>query len=403
MLFTKSLIKTNPTAKGDSVNYDLILKAGLVHQVSAGLYDFLPAAKRVLNNIEGIIKQEMDSTGAVQISMPIMQPSKLWMQSGRWDIYGEEMFKLEDRKKSGYCLGPTHEELVVEFMRSIITSHKDLPVTVYQFGEKFRDERRPRGGIVRARQFTMKDAYSFGRDAQDLDEAYGNMRIAYQNVFSRVNINAIPTVANPGEMGGGGSEEFLAPSKDGEDRFIIFEDGRAFKEDMIEDAGRYEITKGIEVGHIFKLGTKYSVPLGLNFQDQTNSSVPVVMGCYGIGVSRLLAVIVDQNHDEQGIIWPGEVAPYPLAMVPINYADSKVSAAADDIYHRFQNAGIDVLFDDRDVSPGMKFKDAKLLGMPYCITIGPKGLAGGYVEIEERKTGAKQTVGTDDVLNYFGI
>jgi len=389
--------KRESSKEAESVSHDLSLRAGLVSQTAAGHYTYLPIGKRVLGKIEQIVREEMERAGALEIIMPIMQPATLWQESGRWDVYGEEMFKLKSRTDRAFCLGPTHEELIVDLVRTHLRLYKELPFTLYQFGTKFRDERRARGGLLRAKEFLMKDAYSFDAAESGLDESYQCMRGAYLRILERVGINAIPTIADPGEMGGSISEEFIAPSLAGEDKIIIDDSGLARKlEDFQGKVDEQRIQNGIEICHIFKLGTRYSTAMKLNFLQESGEYKPVVMGCYGFGVSRCIPTIIEQHHDEKGIIWPHEVAPFAGVIIPIQYDKYEVKKISHDIYEMSQIQGIDILLDDRDLSPGVKFKDADLLGMPFKLIVSERGLASGTVEYE-RRDGIKEKLPVDNL------
>jgi len=358
-----------PIRGAESISHDLALRAGLVQQVAAGHYDFLPMGAKVLRKIEGIVREEMNRSGALEVIMPIMQPAALWKESNRWGEYGQEMFTLKNRNDREFCLGPTHEELVVDLVRAKLRTYKELPFTLYQFGTKFRDEARPRGGLLRCREFSMKDAYSFDVDEKGLDQSYQRMRETYLKILQRTGVSAIPTIAATGEMGGKFSEEFMAPSSAGEDEFIVMDDGRALKLDLAGNVDPQKVQKGIEICHIFKLGTRYTSAMGLNFVDSLGQSRTAIMGCYGIGISRMIATIIEQNHDQKGILWPKEVAPFQAAIVPIRYDEEPVRSSSNVLYNLLMGAGIDVLLDDRECSAGVKFKDADLLGIPWKVVV----------------------------------
>ena len=386
----------------ESVSHDLTVRGGLAYLVAAGHYDFLPMGTKVLRKVENIIREEMNRAGAQEILMPIMQPATLWQESGRWEMYGQEMFKLQSRTEREFCLGPTHEELIVDLARAHVKSYKELPFTLYQFGTKFRDEKRPRGGLLRAKEFVMKDAYSFDMTEEGLNESYDKMRDAYLKILKRVGVTAIPTVASTGEMGGSFSEEFMAPSPAGEDKFVVGKDGKARKlEDLAEGVAEGDIEVAIEICHIFKLGTRYSTAMGLTYMDQSGNQHPVIMGCYGIGVSRMLPTVIEQNHDEKGIIWPSEIAPFDAVIIPIRYDKQNVRESADKVYSELLEHGFDVLLDDRDLSPGAKFNDHNLLGIPYKLIIGEKGLKTNTIELERRSDGKKEIVDLSNVVEEF--
>lgn len=397
MKLSNGFIQTRREApkEAQSVSHKLTIRAGIAHQISAGHYGMLPLGNLILRKIESIIKEEMDAINAIEIRLPVMQPAELWRESGRWDVYGGEMFKLKNRKEHEYCLGPTHEELIVELVRSRVQGSKDFPFTLYQFGTKFRDEKRPRGGLLRTKEFIMKDAYSFDHDQRGLDESYQRMRSAYLRIVKRVGIRAIRVSADTGEMGGQSSEEFMALTSAGEERFTIIGEGIGEKvRDSTESA---DIQNGVEICHIFKLGTRYSQKMGLSV-DTANGPRLIEMGCYGIGVSRMLPVIIEQHHDERGIIWPRSVAPFEAVILTIQGDRVEVRNAAEELH---QKLGPSVaLYDDRSESPGVKFADADLIGIPDRFIIGPKGLENGVVQYE-RRGGGKANLSLDNVLEDY--
>ena len=397
MEYSKGFIYTRREAPKDaiSVSHKLTVRAGIAHQVSAGHYGMLPLGTKVLQKIENIIREEMEAIGVIEVKLPVMQSAELWQKSGRWNIYGEEMFKLKNRQGREYCLGPTHEELVVELVKSQAQKAKGFPFTLYQFGTKFRDEKRPRGGLLRTKEFIMKDAYSFDYDQAGLDESYQRMRKAYLRILDRIGISAVPIPATAGEMGGQSSEEFLAITPAGEDRFIVLENGTGMKvEDSAESA---DIQTGIEICHIFKLGTRYTQKLEL-LTDTSEGLRPIQMGCYGIGVSRILPIIIEQHHDDKGIIWPRSVAPFETTIITIQENDPEVSRIANKIYREL---GPSVLYDDRNESPGVKFTDADLIGIPDRLIIGPKGLSRNIIEYE-RRGGGKRELPLDNIIKAYG-
>lgn len=398
MRFSKGFLRTKRevSKEAKSVSHQLTLKAGLAHQVSAGHYSILPLGNRVLQKIESIIREEMDAVGCLEITLPIMQPSELWIESGRWEVYGEEMFKLKNRKGHEYCLGPTHEELVVELVKNQMRGNSDFPFTLYQFGTKFRDEKRARGGLLRTREFSMKDAYSFDVNQNGLDESYEAMRAAYLRIVNRLKIEAVRVAADTGEMGGQSSEEFIALTSAGEDRIMITGDG--IGEKAGESTESSDIQTGAEIGHIFKLGTRYSEKMGL-FIDTIDGRKPVEMGCYGIGVSRMLPVIIEQHHDDKGIIWPRSVAPYEAIVIPVQQDDPEVRRVAEELYFKLGSSS--ALYDDREESAGTKFHDANLLGIPDRFIIGQRGLQKGVIEYESR-SGNRTEIVLGNFLEEYG-
>lgn len=546
MRLSKSFISTLRETPKDAItpSHQLMLRAGLVRQSASGLYTYLPFGYKAIQKAINIVREEMDKASALELSLSILQPSSLWKKSGRWEQYGKEMMRLKDRKDNFLCIGPTHEEMITDLISQTVRSYKQLPVTLYQIKSKFRDEIRPRFGIIRSREFTMKDAYSFDVDEQGLDESYKKMYEAYKKIFSRCGLDFEIVEADPGLMGGNFSHEFIAPSQNGEDTIIkcakcsyranlemaeglpakavvaggklesikevdtpdistveqlhkslkipvsemiktlIFEidnkepaavlvrgdhevnpaklkrllatnilkmasaeqiekatgapvgfsgpiglkgikivcdssilsgqtylcgankkdkhltgvnPGKDFSADITGDI-RYIIeedscpkcgseisfTKGIELGHIFKLGTKYSVPLQAKFIDKDNKENPIVMGCYGIGIDRIIAVAIEQNHDKDGIIFPTALAPYQVLILPTNYKDEILQKKSDEIYDVLIENGIEVLLDDRDETTGVKFKDAHLLGIPFIVVLGRNFIEKGEIELEIR-------------------
>ncbi|MBT6822484.1 proline--tRNA ligase [archaeon] len=382
-----------------AISHDLSIRAGLMHQVTAGHYDFLPIGTKIVKKVENIVREEMNKAGSQEIIMPIMQPAHLWKKSERWDIYGNEMFKLQNRSKRDFCLGPTHEELIVDLVKNKIKTYKDLHFHLYQITTKFRDEKRPRGGLLRGREFLMKDAYSFDSEQKGLDETYDNIRSAYLKILKRCGVKAIPTYAEAGEMGGQFSEEFMAESPAGEDKFVII-DGKSRKyEDVSDIVNESEVKNGIEICHIFKLGTRYSKPMGLYFSDKNDNRKPVIMGCYGIGVTRMIPTSIEQNHDKKGIIWSKELAPFQASIIPINYQDKDVNRYSQKVYSSLISNGYDVILDDRNLSPGVKFKDSDLIGIPNKLIISKKNINNNQVEYENRTGDQKYMINYENLLH----
>ncbi len=398
MYYSRSLIVTrkNVGAEIESISHALSLKAGLVHQLGSGLYDFLPLGLKILKNIECMVREEMEHIGALEVSFPVVQPLELWKESGRYDTYGDEMLRFKNREGREMCFGPTHEEVVSQCVRDLLDSYKQLPFTLYQVGRKYRDEKRPRHGLIRCREFVMKDAYSFDKDEQGMIESYNKFRIAYKNIFSRMGLRFVSVEANPGEIGGSGSEEFLAYSDSGEDKFFIDNNGKAVKfEEGIAD--NEHVHKGIEIGHIFQLGQTYSKKMHVTFSDEMGKQECPYMGCYGIGISRLIPTLIEQHHDEYGINWPNAIAPYQIIVIPIQNSP-KIYEAAGKIHEELQKNNFQVLFDDRDCTAGVKFKDANLIGIPLKIIVGPSGLEKGIIEIEIRKSQEKIFCRQDEIM-----
>ena len=532
-------------AEAEVVSHQLLLRAGFMRKSTNGMYSYLPLAWRVLKKIENIVREEMDNAGAQEIMMPIMQPAEIWQESGRWGAYGAEMIRLKDRHNREYCLGPTHEEMVTTLIKGDVRSYRQLPMNVYQIQDKFRDERRPRFGLMRSRDFIMKDAYSFDRDEAGLDVSYKSMYDAYTNVFNRCGLTFRPVEADSGAIGGSGSHEFMVIAESGEaeivyctecdyaanvekaemhvieaadeaeleraevetpncktiaevcaflnlpveksvkavayrsekglilcfvrgdhevnevkvintcnvlevemaDESLLVENGtcggymgpvgidpekvmvvvdhsvmqmhnfccgankegyhmvnvnsgRDFTPTFVADirliqegdpcphcGGKVAKARGIEVGQVFKLFTKYSAAMNCTFLDENGKENPMVMGCYGIGVSRTMAACIEQNNDKDGMIWPVAIAPYEVLVVPVNTKDEASTAKAEEIYEVLKKAGVEAVIDDRNERPGVKFKDADLIGYPLRVVVGPKTLAEGNIEVKARKTG----------------
>ena len=557
MRMSRMLMPTLKEVPSDAeiTSHQLMLRAGMIRKMASGIYNQLPMGIRVFRKVEDIIREELNAKGAQEISCALLVPAELWQESGRWDVMGPEMFRLKDRNGRDYCLGPTHEETFTHIVRNEITSYKQLPLNLYQIETKFRDERRPRFGVMRTRNFTMKDAYSFDADQEGLDKSYDDMFDAYTRIFARCELDNSPVQADSGAMGGSASAEFMVKSEVGEDE-IVFCSGcdyaaniekatsvnhEASTEEMKEmseietpnvhtieelqdffkmDAGQFaktliyyadgktvavvvrgdrdvnetkvanaiggavefelasedtikavtgaevgfagpigikadylfidqevvdqrnvivganktgyhiqnanfgrdfegqvgdfrnvqegdkcpkcgqplEIMRGVEVGHIFKLGTKYSESMGATFLDQNGKSQPIIMGCYGIGVERTVAAVIEQHHDENGIIWPLAIAPYHVVVVPVNVKKEEHLENAEKIYKELEAAGVEVLLDDRNERAGFKFKDSDLLGIPMRITVG-KDIVDGKVEFKLRKEADKEIISVDEVLD----
>ncbi len=375
-------LKEVPTGT-EAVSHQLLLRAGLVHMLTSGVYSYLPLGWRVLGKIQGIIREEMNAAGAHELLMPAQHPMEIWQKTGRDKTLEDVMIRFKNKKGASMCLGPTHEEIITDLVKSFVQSYRQLPVTLYQIQTKFRDETRPRFGIVRACEFIMKDAYSFDTNMEGLNKNYAAMYQAYKNVFARCGLKPIIAEADTGAMGGKVSHEFLVPAAIGEDK--------------VRDEHGVE-HQAIEVGHIFQLGTKYTEALGALFLDETGKQHPIIMGCYGIGVSRLIATIIEVHHDDKGIKWPLGVAPFAVEILPVQATDPQAMEVAQRLYDELTKQGIDVLMDDRDESAGRKFNDADLIGIPYRVTIGKRGLQEGKVEIKDRATGVVESVPLEGAL-----
>jgi len=423
------LIRENPS-EAQIASHRLMLRAGMIRQSSAGIYSWLPLGLRVLKKVEAIVREEQDKSGAQEILMPTIQPAELWRESGRYEDYGKEMLRIRDRHEREMLYGPTNEEQLTEIVRATIKSYRDLPKILYHIQWKFRDEIRPRFGVMRGREFLMKDAYSFDLDAAGAKRSYNKMFVAYLRTFARMGLKAIPMRADTGPIGGDLSHEFIFLAETGEsavycDPAWLDADIRAEEVDYEGDiepffqrwSGLYAATderhdpaqcpvpaealvtaRGIEVGHIFYFGTKYSQPMGAVVAGPDGASVPLEMGSYGIGVSRLVGALIEANHDDAGIIWPESVAPFRVGLINLRPGDQRCRQAADDLYAKLRNAGTEVLYDDRDESPGAKFATMDLIGLPDQLVIGPRGLAAGTVELKRRRTGERQEVSPETAL-----
>jgi len=396
MLWSKTFIPTlkEVPAEAESISHQLMLRAGLMRMFSSGIYSYLPLGLKVLVNIEKIIREELNAAGAQELLLPALQTQELWLRSGRDKEIGEVMIRFTDRRGRKLCLGPTHEEVITELVKTHIHSYKQLPLILYQIQTKFRDEIRPRFGVVRACEFIMKDAYSFDRDEAGLDKNYQLMLKAYQRIFKRCGLQFLTVEADPGVMGGKVSHEFMVPAENGEDLIAscpkckttktLAEDSRSLELSCPNCKQPLEKINSIEVGHIFKLGTKYTDVLGAKFLDEKGKLSCVIMGCYGIGVSRLIAAIIEQNHDANGIIWPQEIAPFLVTVITVDVTDKNMSKEALKIYTGLNKENIATLLDDREKPAGVKFKDADLIGIPIQIIIGKETLKNGKIEIKKR-------------------
>ncbi|MGF1476919.1 MAG: proline--tRNA ligase [Geminicoccaceae bacterium] len=418
------LLKESP-AEAQIVSHQLMLRAGMIRQSSAGVYSWLPLGFAVLNNIERIVREEMEAAGCQEILMPSVQPADLWQESGRYEDYGREMLRLKDRHDRDMLLGPTHEEVITDIFRRCVRSYRDLPLNLYQIQWKFRDEIRPRFGVMRGREFLMKDNYSFDLDFEGAKRSYDNMFLAYLKTFKRMGLTAIPMRADPGAIGGDLSHEFQILAQTGESAVyydVAFEDIDFMAEDLSIDSvkdlyaatddehdpnncpvpsDRLRTGRGIEVGHIFYFGTKYSKPLGATVAGPEGEDTAVEMGSYGIGVSRLVGALIEASHDDKGIIWPESVAPFHLGLVNLRSTDDGCTEACDGLYDKLRAAGASVLYDDRNESPGVKFSTMDLIGLPHQVIIGPRGLKAGTCEVKTRAAGMTQEMSMDDCIQRF--
>ncbi len=426
------VMKESP-ASAEIVSHKLMLRAGLVRQTAAGIYAWLPLGHRVLKKIEQIVREEQDKAGAVEMLMPTLQSAELWRQSERYDAYGPEMLRIKDRHDREMLYGPTNEEMITSLFAGEVKSYRELPRTLYHIQWKFRDEIRPRFGVMRGREFLMKDAYSFDLDEAGARNSYYTQLLAYLRTFQRLGIQAVPMKAASGPIGGDLSHEFIVLAPTGESEVFYdaaFEEFDWAQSDLTYDnsvglkslfeqvsatysatdethdetrwaevaADRQRTGRGIEVGHIFYFGDKYSKAMGLKVSGADGSMVVPEMGSYGIGVSRLVGAIIEASHDDNGIVWPEAVAPWKVGLVTMRGDDAATVAAADDIYARLTAAGVEVLYDDRDERGGVKLGSMDLIGLPWQLILGPRGLAAGVVELKNRRTGEKQELSIDDAL-----
>ncbi len=398
MYWSKFFIPTlkEPPIGTEAVSHQLSLRASLVHMLTSGVYSYLPTGYKVLRNVENIIRQEMNAIGCCELLLPSLHPIEVWKKTGRDITLKEIMITFDNKKGQHMCLGPTHEEIITTIAKDFIQSYRQLPVTLYQIQTKFRDEMRTRFGIVRACEFIMKDAYSFDRDWEGLKKNYNLQFNAYNRIFKRCGLDPIVVSADSGAMGGSISHEFLVTAPIGEDALWVNADSGEILKDEDGKAplkpGSWDKKIAIELGHIFQLGTKYSDALGAVFLDEDGKQKPIIMGCYGIGVSRLIAAIIELNSDGNGIIWPKEVSPFDVEIVPVQVSDGVSMELAETYYQELSSSGVDVLLDDRDESAGRKFNDADLIGVPYRVIIGKRMLAQNQVEIKDRRTGQIQAV-----------
>ena len=415
------------------VSHKLMLRAGLVRQTAAGIYAWLPIGWRVLQKIEQIVREEQDKAGSVELLMPTLQSAELWRQSGRYDAYGPEMLRIKDRHDREMLYGPTNEEMITAIFRDEVKSYRELPRTLYHIQWKFRDEVRPRFGVMRGREFLMKDAYSFDLDEAGARNSYYTQMLAYLRTFQRLGIQAVPMKAASGPIGGDLSHEFIVLAPTGESEVFYdaafeefdwsqsdlrYDDAAGLEKLFNQVSGTYSATdethdgarwaavpadrqrtgRGIEVGHIFYFGTKYSASMGLKVSGPDGSAVIPEMGSYGIGVSRLVGAIIEASHDEAGIVWPEAVAPWKVGLVTMRGDDEASVKAADDLYAKLSAANVEVLYDDRDERGGVKLGSMDLIGLPWQLIVGPRGLAAGTVALKDRKTGEKQDLSIDSAL-----
>jgi prolyl-tRNA synthetase len=426
------VLKENP-AEAQIVSHRLMLRAGMIKQSAAGIYSWLPLGLKVLKKIESIVHEEQEKAGHLAMIMPTIQSADLWRESGRYDDYGEEMLRFKDRHDRDMLFTPTAEELITDIFRGHVTSYKDMPLTMYQIQWKFRDERRPRFGVMRGREFYMKDGYTFDLTKEDALHAYNRHLVSYLRTYERMGLQAIPMRADSGPIGGDDTHEFLVLAETGEsevfydsavtdltfgDREIDFDDVAECQSIMEEFTTKYartdethdealfaevpedrrKVARGIEVGQIFYFGTKYSEAMGASVQDAEGKKVPVHMGSHGIGVSRLVGAIIEASHDDKGIIWPEGVTPFHCGIVNLKQGDDEADGACESLYKKLTIAGLDPLYDDRNERAGGKFATMDLIGLPWRITVGPRGLKNGVVELTSRKTGLSEEMSPEDAV-----
>ena len=432
--FFMPILRDNPK-EAEILSHRLMLRAGMIRQEAAGIYAWLPLGLRVLKKIEGIVREEMDRAGAIEMLMPTLQLADLWRESGRYDAYGPEMLRITDRHKREMLYGPTNEEMITAIVRGGVKSYKDLPKNLYHFQWKFRDEQRPRFGVMRGREFLMKDAYSFDVDEAAARRTYNRMFVAYLRLYARMGLTAVPMRAETGPIGGDLSHEFIVLADTGESGVFIDRDVLAlpippasvdYEGDLsgiieqwttpyaatedVHDAVRFEAqtpaerrlaTRGIEVGQVFYFGDKYTKVMKTTVAGPNGVDRPAQCGSYGVGVSRLVGAIIEASHDDKGIVWPETVAPYRVGLANLKVGDAGTDAACERLYGELTKAGIDVLYDDTDARPGEKFAKLDLIGLPSQVIVGPKGVADGVAELKTRRTGEKVTLPLGAVLARF--
>ena len=423
MLFSKILLPTLKDApqEAEVISHKLMLRAGMVRKVASGIYTWLPLGLKVLRKIENIVREEMDASGAQEVLMPMVQPKELWDETNRWEKMGPELLRIQDRHDRDFCLGPTHEEVITDLIRNNVKSYKELPLNIYQIQTKFRDEVRPRYGVMRGREFLMKDSYSFNIDEACLEETYLTMRNTYKKVLERMGLEYKIVSADSGAIGGDASEEFHVLAETGEDTIAVSDSSEyAINTELLlkegEDIesregkpsphgeGTIEIKKGIEVGHIFQLGKVYAKDMKANVLNNEGKASTLYMGCYGIGVSRLVAAAIEQNNDDKGIIWPHSIAPFDINIIAIGYEkDEKIAEASNNLYKELTEMGYDVLLDDRKDGYGIKIKDSELIGVPLNIIIGKQFIESEEIEFRTRSgdTALSKISDSKTILDFF--
>ena len=420
MFWSKVFLPTLKDSPQDAeiISHKLMLRSGMIRRVTSGIYTWLPLGLRVLRKVENIVREEMNASGAQEVLMPMVQPRELWEETHRWEKMGPELLRIQDRHERDFCLGPTHEEVITDLIRNNIKSYKELPLNLYQIQTKFRDEVRPRYGVMRGREFLMKDSYSFNLNEESLAESYLLMKNTYKKIIDRLGLKFKIVKADSGAIGGDTSEEFHILAENGEDTIavsdssdfainteLLLKEGEDLKslqgKPSPDGEGVIEIKKGIEIGHIFQLGRVYADAMNANVLDQEGKARSLYMGCYGIGVSRLVAAAIEQNNDDKGIIWPDSIAPYEVNIVAIGFdKDKEISKAAMDLYNQLLSMGYEVMLDDRKDGYGTKMKDAELIGIPINVIVGKQYLQ--YNEIELKLSDGQSSTGKfEDILTIF--
>ena len=420
MFWSKVFLPTLKDTPQDAevISHQLMLRSGMIRRVTSGIYTWLPIGLKVLRKVENIVREEMDASGAQEVLMPMVQPKELWEETQRWEKMGPELLRIQDRHERDFCLGPTHEEVITDLIRNNVKSYKELPLNLYQIQTKFRDEVRPRYGVMRGREFLMKDSYSFNLDEDSLNESYVLMKEAYKKILDRLGLQFKIVKADSGAIGGDTSEEFHVLAENGEDTIAISDssDFAINTELLLEEGedieslqgkpspdgeGIIEIKKGIEVGHIFQLGKVYTDAMKANVLDNEGKAQNLYMGCYGIGVSRLVAAAIEQNNDDKGIIWPEAMTPFEVNIIAIGFdKDEKIAKASTDLYSKLSSMGYEVMLDDRKDGYGTKMKDAELIGVPINVIIGKQYLQNGEIELKHRD--GQSSIGkVEDIATIF--
>ena len=420
MFWSKVFLPTLKDTPQDAevISHQLMLRSGMIRRVTSGIYTWLPIGLKVLRKVENIVREEMDASGAQEVLMPMVQPKELWEETQRWEKMGPELLRIQDRHERDFCLGPTHEEVITDLIRNNVKSYKELPLNLYQIQTKFRDEVRPRYGVMRGREFLMKDSYSFNLDEDSLNESYVLMKETYKKILDRLGLQFKIVKADSGAIGGDASEEFHVLAENGEDTIAISDssDFAINTELLLEEGedieslqgkpspdgeGIIEIKKGIEVGHIFQLGKVYTDAMKANVLDNEGKAQNLYMGCYGIGVSRLVAAAIEQNNDDKGIIWPEAMTPFEVNIIAIGFdKDEKIAKASTDLYSKLSSMGYEVMLDDRKDGYGTKMKDAELIGIPINVIIGKQYLQNGEIELKHRD--GQSSIGkVEDIATIF--